>query len=64
MPEDDAKYCSKCKHAYKTILDTCVYCNGKLKPVQSEQICNDMFFVLFSFVVILAFVLVSSFPRV
>lgn len=64
MPEDNIKHCQKCGRTYQTILDTCVYCMGRMRPVSQEGLCGEIFAAFFSVIAVLVFVLVSSFSKI
>jgi hypothetical protein len=59
MDEHDMKFCPHCRAKYRTILSTCVYCNGHLRSVPGSFRHPEIVFVVVNLTAILLFALVA-----
>lgn len=55
MGNHETKFCSHCRARYRTILDTCVYCSGRLRTVSDPAGTPEIFFVVINLTAILLF---------
>ncbi len=55
MGDKETKFCPHCRARYKTILNTCVYCSGRLRTVSGPVGTTEILFVVVNLTAIFLF---------